>query len=165
MKEIVRFDYPFGAIVDLDERYNAGIPCINSLRSIRPQDFVEMICSYKVLDVNHKEIEQMRLGLQLNNVLPIMSKFKKDALLEKCFCKKLSVSENQRTFYDILLSEPAIKVKEEGVIYNFILFLKNIESGGGKDLHFMRDPYLKSQCQLVVKKIRLEDILQYITES
>ena len=110
LKEILRLDYPFAAIVDLDERYNAGIPCINSLRSIRPQDFVE-ICSYKVLDVNHKEIEQMKLGLQLNNVLPIMSKFKKDALWEKCFCKRLSASENQRTFYDILLQRASNKSK------------------------------------------------------
>ena len=57
LKEILRLDYPFAAIVDLDERYNAGIPCINSLRSIRPQDFVE-ICSYKVLDSTTKKLNR-----------------------------------------------------------------------------------------------------------
>ena len=43
--------------------------------------------------------------------------------------------------------------------------MENIESEGGKDVDFLRDPYLKSQCLSVVKKIRLEDILQYITGS
>ena len=74
----------------------------------------------------------------------------------------MKIKEHSTIFYS---SEPAIKVKEEDVICNFILFLNNIESGGGKDLHFMRDPYLKSQCQLVVKKMWLEDILQYITKN
>ena len=41
LKEILRLDDPFTAMVDLDEQYNAVIPCINSLRTIRPQDFVE----------------------------------------------------------------------------------------------------------------------------
>ena len=41
--------------------------------------------------------------------------------------------------------------------------MENIESEGGKDIGFLRDPYSKDQCQLVVRKIRLEDILQYIT--
>ena len=135
------------------------------MRTIRPQDFVETICTYKVLDVNHKEIEQIRLGLQLNNVLPIMSKFKEDALLELCFSKKLSVSEIKKHFTIFYSSEPAMKVKEEDIIYNFISFLENIESEGGKDVDFLRDPYSKDQCQLVVKKIQLEDILQYITGS
>ena len=76
LKEILRLDDPFTAVVDLDEQCNAGIPGINSLRAICPQDFVETICTYEVLDGNRKEIEQMRLGLQFNNVLPIMSKFK-----------------------------------------------------------------------------------------
>ena len=48
LKEILRLDDPFAAMVNLDERYNAGIPCINSLRTIRPQDFAETICTYKV---------------------------------------------------------------------------------------------------------------------
>ena len=48
LKEISRLDDPFAAMVNLDERYNTGIPCINSLRTIRPQDFVETICTYKV---------------------------------------------------------------------------------------------------------------------
>ena len=118
-----------------------------------------------MLDVNHKEIEQMRLGLQLNNVLPIMSKFKEDALLELCFRKKLSASEIEKHFTIFYSSEPAMKVKEEDIIYNFISFLENIESEGGKDVDFLRDPYSKDQCQLVVKKIQLEDILKYITGS
>ena len=46
-----------------------------------------------MLDANHKEIEQMRLGLQFNNVLPIISKFEEDPLLEQCFRKKLRTSE------------------------------------------------------------------------
>ena len=107
-------------MVDLDEQYNAGIPCINSLRAIRPQDFVETICTYKVLDVNYKEIEQMRLGLQLNNVLSIINKHKKDALLELCFRKKLCTNEIKQHFTIFCSSEPAIKVKEKNVIYNFI---------------------------------------------
>ena len=118
-----------------------------------------------MLDVNHKEIEQIRLGLQLNNVLPIMSKFKEDALLELCFRKKLSVSEIKKHFTIFYSSQPAMKVKEEDIIYNFISFSENIESEGGKDVDFLRDPYSKSQCLSVVKKIRLEDILQYITGS
>ena len=93
LKEILRLDDPFAAMVDLNERYSAGIPCINSMTTICSQDFVETICMYKVLGFNHKEIEQMRLELQLNNVLPIMSKYKEDALLELCFRKKLSASE------------------------------------------------------------------------
>ena len=68
LKAILRLNDPFAAIIDLDERHNAGIPCINSLRTMRPEGFVERICTYKVLDVNHKEIEQRRLGLQLSNV-------------------------------------------------------------------------------------------------
>ena len=107
----------------------------------------------------------MRLGLQLSNVLPIMSKFKEDALLELCFRKNLSASEIKEHFTIFYSSEPAIKVKEEDIIYNFISFLENIESEGGKDVDFLRDPYSKSQCLSVVKKIRLEDILQYITGS
>ena len=107
----------------------------------------------------------MRLGLQLNNVLPIMSKFKEDALLELCFRKNLSASEIKQHFMIFYSSEPAIKVKEEDIIYNFISFLENIESEGGKDVDFLRDPYSKSQCLSVVKKIRLEVILQYITGS
>ena len=75
LKEILRLDDPFAAMVDLNERYSAGIPCINSMTTICSQDFVETICMYKVLGFNHKEIEQMRLELQLNNVLPIMSKY------------------------------------------------------------------------------------------
>ena len=163
LKEILRLDDPFAAMVDLDERYNAVIPCVNSLRTIRPQDFVETICTYKVLDVNHKEIEQIRLGLQLN-VLPIMSKFKEDALLELCFRKKLTASEIKEHFTIFYFSEPAIKVKEED-INNFISFLENIESQVGKDVDFLTDLYSKSQCQLIVKNIWLEDILQYITGS
>ena len=143
-------------MVDLDKRYNAGISCISSLRTIRPQDFVEIMWTYKMLTVNHKEIEQMRLGLQLNNALPIMSKFKEDALLELCFRRKLSASEIKEHFTIFYSSEPAIKVKQEDIIYNFISFLENIESKGGKDVDFLTDPYSKSQCQLVVKKIRLK---------
>ena len=143
-------------MVDLDKRYNAGISCISLLRTICPQDFVEIIWTYKMLTVNHKEIEQMRLGLQLNNALPIMSKFKEDALLELCFRRKLSASEIKEHFTIFYSSEPAIKVKQEDIIYNFISFLENIESKGGKDVDFLTDPYSKSQCQLVVKKIRLK---------
>ena len=152
-------------MVDLDEQYNAGIPCINSLRAIRPQDFVETICTYKVLDVNYKEIEQMRLGLQLNNVLSIINKHKKDALLELCFRKKLCTNEIKQHFTIFCSSEPAIKVKEKNVIYNFISLQENIESESEKDVDFLGYPYSKSQCQLAVKKVRLEDILQYITGS
>ena len=143
-------------MVDLDKRYNAGISCISSLRTIRPQDFVEIMWTYKMLTVNHKEIEQMRLGLQLNNALPIISKFNEDALLELCFRRKLSASEIKEHFTIFYSSEPAIKVKQEDIIYNFISFLENIESQGGKDVDFLTDPYSKSQCQLVVKKIRLK---------
>ena len=143
-------------MVDLDKRYNAGISCISLLRTICPQDFVEIIWTYKMLPVNHKKIEQMRLGLQLNNALPIMSKFKEDALLELCFRRKLSASEIKEHFTIFYSSEPAIKVKQEDIIYKFISFLENIESQGGKDVDFLTDPYSKSQCQLVVKKIRLK---------
>ena len=143
-------------MVDLDKRYNAGISCISSLRTIRPQDFVEIMWTYKMLTVNHKEIEQLRLGLQLNNALPIISKFNEDALLELCFRRKLSASEIKEHFTIFYSSEPAIKVKQEDIIYNFISFLENIESQGGKDVDFLTDPYSKSQCQLVVKKIRLK---------
>ena len=94
-----------------------------------------------------------------------MSKFKEDALLELCFRKKLSVSEIKKHFTIFYSSQPAMKVKEEDIIYNFISFSENIESEGGKDVDFLRDPYSKSQCLSVVKKIRLEDILQYITGS
>ena len=117
-----------------------------------------------MLDVNHKKIKQVRLGLQLN-VLPIMSKFKEDALLELCFRKKLTASEIKEHFTIFYFSEPAIKVKEEDIINNFISFFENIESQVGKDVDFLTDLYSKSQCQLIVKNIRLEDILQYITGS
>ena len=40
-----------------------------------------------------------------------------------------------------------------------------IEYEGGKDAEFLTDLYLKCQCQLIIKKIRLEDILQYVTDS
>ena len=43
--------------------------------------------------------------------------------------------------------------------------MKNIESQVGKDVDFLTDLYSKSQCQLIVKNIWLEDILQYITGS
>ena len=59
LKEILRLDDPFAAMIDLAERYSAGIPCINSMTTISPQDFVETICMYKVFGFNHKEIEQM----------------------------------------------------------------------------------------------------------
>ena len=156
LKEILRLDDPFPALVDLDERYNAGIPCINSFRTIRPQGFAETISTNQALDVDHKEIEQMRLGLQLNNVFPIMSKFKEDALLELCFRENVSISEIKKHFTIFYSSEPAIKVKEEDIIYNFISFLENIESEGWKDVGFLREPYSKSQCQLVVKRYGLK---------
>ena len=94
-----------------------------------------------------------------------MSKFKEDALLELCFRKKLTASEIKEHFTIFYSSEPAIKVKEEDIINNVISFLENIESQVGKDVDFLTDLYSKSQCQLIVKNIRLEDILQYITGS
>ena len=94
-----------------------------------------------------------------------MSKFKEDALLALCFRKKLITSDIKEHFTIFYSSEPAIKVKEQDKIYDFISFLENIESEGGKDVDFLTDPFPKSQCQLVAKKIRLEDILQYITTS
>ena len=86
-----------------------------------------------MLDVNQKEIEQMRLELHINKVCPIISKFKEDAQLELWFRKKLSTSEIKEDFTIFYSSEQAIKVKEEGIIYNFIFFLENIEYEGGKD--------------------------------
>ena len=62
-----------------------------------------------------------------------MSKFKEDALLELCFRKNLSASEIKEHFTIFYSSEPAIKVKEEDIIYNLIFFLENIEYEGGKD--------------------------------
>ena len=103
------------------------------MRTIRPQDFLERICIYKVLDVNQKEAEQIRFGLQLNNACPIISKFKRDAQLELRFRKNLSTSEIKEHFTIFYSSEPAIKVKEEDIIYNLIFFLENIEYEGGKD--------------------------------
>ena len=107
----------------------------------------------------------MRLGLQLNNVLSIINKHKEDALLELCFRKKLCTNDIKQHFTIFCSSEPAIKVKEKNVIYNFISLLENIESESEKDVDFLGYLYSKSQCQLAVKKVRLEDILQYITGS
>ena len=62
-----------------------------------------------------------------------MSKFKEDALLALCFRKKLITSDIKEHFTIFYSSEPAIKVKEEDIIYNLIFFLENIEYEGGKD--------------------------------
>ena len=75
-----------------------------------------------------------------------MSKFKEDALLALCFRKKLITSDIKEHFTIFYSSEPAIKVKEQDKIYDFISFLENIASEGGKDVDFLTDQFSKSQC-------------------
>lgn len=146
------------AMKAVDDRYDAGIPYV---QQVDRDQFIELIMQHRMIDINAKEISDIKTGLQHGGVLSLLQKFKDDGFKLLTCIDLVTVNEFKSILKVTYSSDVHLKELEVDVMYNFSTLLEDIEMSGKVSLSYM-DPF---QMQMVVKDINLQDILQHITGS
>jgi len=141
------------------ERFDAGLPSFNI--TIDKNMFCRLIAKHRVIDINCREIEQIREGIVMADLLETLQSHKSEAMAEMCFQGSLSSSEFRDLFNFRYSSKEKEKEKEEDVIYNLIQFIEDLEREGSFPLEYT-DPFTGL---LIIKNVTVNEVLQHFTGS